>query len=393
MRSIRLKKNEQRRLTAGHLWVFSNEIDTKFTPIQSIIPGELVEIENSRGEKIGIAYLNPHSLIAARMLTLDVTTEVDENFFIQRIHNAQKLRDRLFVDPFYRLVYGESDRLPGLIIDRFNQHFVVQITTAGMERLKSHIVSALQNLFKPISVIFRCDSAMRAYEQISNYIEVGLGQPPEEILVPEGQAKFAVNLLESQKTGWYYDQRHNRLNLKPYVSGKTVLDAYCYVGGFGIQAALAGANEVICVDSSRVALEQLKKNAELNQVADRITIIEGDAIEVLKSLKQERSFDVVMLDPPAFIKRKKDFDNGTEAYRRINQLGMHLLDAEGILITSSCSQHCSRDDLKDVIRRASLKAKAQTQILEYGFQAHDHPIHPAIPETEYLKTLFCKISK
>lgn len=384
---LRLKKQEERRLLAGHLWIFSNEIAT---PLKGFQPGELVRVETATGRPLGIAYINPNTLLAARLLTRDANANINQAFFEERLRQALALRESIFAKPFYRLVFGESDGLSGLVVDRYNQLLVVQITTAGMEQLKEIIIGALREVLNPQAILWRNDSSVRELEGLPMYVEPAFGNVPETILIEENDAQFEVPILTGQKTGWFYDQRDNRARLQRYVKDKHVLDVFSYIGGWGIQAAMFGADQVLCVDSSATAIQGIQKNAELNHKAEQLKTLTEDAFVALKNLQPEK-FDVVILDPPAFIKKRKDTSAGAIAYQRINELGMSLLNENGILITSSCSLHLSADMLRDAVRKASLQAKRGVQILEQGFQAPDHPIHPAIPETAYLKTLFCRV--
>ena len=387
---LRLKKQEERRLLAGHLWIFSNEIDVAATPLRNFQIGELVRVETATGRPLGIAYINPNTLLAARLLTRDANTIINHSFFVKRFQQALALRENIFAKPFYRLVFGESDGLPGLVVDRYDQLLVVQITTAGIEQLKEIIIDALREVFNPQAILWRNDSSVRELEGLPIYVEPALGNVPETVLIEENGAQFEVPILTGQKTGWFYDQRDNRARLQRYVKNKRVLDVFSYIGGWGIQAAMFGANQVLCVDSSVTAVQGIQKNAELNHKTAQVKTLTEDAFVALKNLQQEK-FDVVILDPPAFIKKRKDTSAGTIAYQRINELGLSLLNDNGILMTSSCSLHFSAEMLRDAVRKAGLQVKRNVQILEQGFQAPDHPIHPAIPETAYLKTLVCRV--
>ncbi len=390
--SLRLKKNEDRRLRAGHLWVFSNEVDVAQTPLTGFEPGQPVVIQASNGSILGNGYVNPHSLICARLISRDSRYVLDRALLLQRLSSALALRARLFDQPYYRLVFGEGDGLPGLVVDRFGAVLVVQITTAGMERVKDEVVSALQEILQPQGILLRNDSSSRALEGLESYIETASGSVPEKVLLEENGVTFEAPLLSGQKTGWYYDHRLNRARMQRYVKDKSVLDVFSYIGGWGVQAAVAGASEVMCVDSSQPVLEQLAHNARLNNVDARVQTRQGDAFDVLKALHAERKkFDVIVLDPPAFIKRKKDIKQGVQAYRHLNQLALQVLAKDGILISASCSFHLESATLQDVLLQVS-KADRTLQILEQGGQGPDHPIHPAIPETSYLKAFITRVT-
>jgi 23S rRNA (cytosine1962-C5)-methyltransferase len=386
---LRLKRNEDRRLNAGHLWVFSNEVDAQQTPLPKFKPGELVRVLAHNDRALGLAYVNPQSLICARLLG---TWRIpDAAWLAARIRIALALRERLYGEPYYRLVYGEADGLPGLVIDRYGAQCVVQIGTAGMERLKPQIQEALRQVLDCEKLLFKNDGAARELEGLPAYIEAAGGGIDEYGSVVEAGLKFAMPLAAGQKTGWFFDQAANRRALGKYVrSGARVLDVFSYVGAWGIRAARDGASQVICVDSSAVALELAANNAESNGLT--IATRKGDAFAVLEALIGERArFDVVIVDPPAFAKRKKDLPKALAAYKRLNQLAMQLLAADGILVSCSCSYHVSAQDLADAIAKAARGADKHVQLLEMGGQAPDHPVHPAIAETRYLKAYFCRV--
>lgn len=389
---LRLKKNEERRLRAGHVWVFSNEVDTRATPLDGLEAGAAVEIQDTSGKSLGTGYVNPRSLICARLVSRDARHPLSPSLLVHRIKVALSLRDRLFPEPYYRLVYGESDGLPGLVVDRFDDLLVVQITTAGMERMREDIVAALEKVLRPAGVLLRNDGALRELEGLALYTEVAAGTVPEQAHVRENGCEFSAALRGGQKTGWYYDHRDNRARLCRYVRGRRVLDVFSYVGAWGVQAAALGADQVVCVDSSGVALEQVADNARRNDMSAQLSTIQGDAFEVLRGLRDQRErFDVVVLDPPAFIKRRKDSREGAEAYRRLNELAMRVLAKDGILVSASCSYHLTAEQLRALLQRSARHLDRHLVLLEQGFQGPDHPVHPAIPETEYLKAMFCRV--
>jgi len=389
--ALRLKKNEERRLRAGHLWIYSNEIDTAKTPLAGFVPGQPVLIEAANGKALGTGYVNPHSLICARLVSRDPAHVLDRSLLVHRLNIALALRERLYPKPYYRLVHGEGDALPGLVVDRYADVLVVQLTTAGMEAARDAVIAALDKVLKPRGILLRNDSSIRTLEGLHNYVEA-IGEVPDEIDLEENGARFRISVRAGQKTGWFYDQRENRARLARYVPGMRVLDLFSYGGGWGVQAALAGAREVLCVDASQDALDQVAINARLNAVSDAVQNRKGDAFDVLRELREAREhFDVVVLDPPAFIKRKKDVKAGIEAYQRINQQAMQVLAKDGILVSASCSYHLEAATLQQLVLAASRHVDRSLQILERGRQSPDHPTHPAIPETEYLKALYCRV--
>jgi 23S rRNA (cytosine1962-C5)-methyltransferase len=386
-----LKKNEERRLLAGHLWIYSNEIDTRRTPLSDFEPGSTVSIHSSAGRTLGTGYVNPHSLICARLVTRRAGAAFDEAFFVQRIRTALALREALFGRSYYRLVYGEGDGLPGLIVDRYGKVLVIQITTAGMEHCKEEILRALHRVLDVKGVLLRNDTPVRQLEQLDSTVET-IGMVPAFARLEEGGVRFEAPLGAGQKTGWFFDQRCNRLAMHKYAAGRRVLDVFSYVGAWGLQAARAGASQVCCVDSSVPALEILQRNAVDSGLQTRLEVESGDAFEVIDTLRSaNRRFDVVMVDPPAFIKRRKDIPGGERAYHRLNRQGLQLLEPGGFLISSSCSMHLTAERLQQLLLQAARDSGRRLQVLERGFQAMDHPVHPAIPETAYLKTLFCRV--
>jgi 23S rRNA (cytosine1962-C5)-methyltransferase len=389
--ALRLKRNEDRRLHAGHLWIFSNEVDTGQTPLPKFKAGELVRVLAHNDRALGLAYVNPQSLIAARLL--ETWKIPDTAWLAARMRTAMTLRDRLYAKPYYRLVYGESDGLPGLVVDRYGSSCVAQIGTAGMERLKPQIQEALIQVVKCDALLFKNDSAAREMEGLPSYVEAAKGSFDAPALVVEDDLEFQAPLLEGQKTGWFFDQAANRRALSKYVAaGARVLDVFSYVGAWGIRAAHDGAREVTCVDSSAAALDLAAANALRNRV--KLATRKGDAFDVLEEFaKQGARFDVVIVDPPAFAKRKKDLPKALAAYKRLNQLAIQVLAPEGILVSCSCSSHVSAEELQDAIAKAARGADKHLQILEMGGQAPDHPVHPAIPETRYLKAYFCRINE
>ncbi len=390
--SLRLKPQSDRRIKGGHLWVFSNEVDIAQTPLTAFENGQEVQLESSSGKLLGLATVSPQNLICARLHSRAATHGLSKSLLVHRFKVALSLREKLFDQPYYRLAYGESDLLPGLVVDRFGDYFVVQITTPGMERVRTEIVDALVQLFKPAGVLLKNDSAARKAEQLEAYVEVAYGEVPERVRLEENGVLFDAPVHTGQQTGWFYDQRVNRARLAPYVEGKRVLDLYSYIGGWGVQAAVFGASEVMCVDNSADALDLLEHNASLNGVAERITLVQGDVMEALRELKEAgEKFDVIIADPPAFINKRKDIRNGENGYRRLHEQAMRLLEKDGILISASRSIHLAEHSLRDLLLAASRHLDRHLIITERGFQGADHPLHPAIPETGYIKTYFSRV--
>ncbi len=388
---LRLAKNEERRLRGGHLWIYSNEVDKQVSPLKQFAPGSQVLVESAQGKTLGVAYVNPNSLICARLLSSG-SKPFGASQLEKRIQLALEMRERLFSAPCYRLVYGESDLLPGLVVDRFGDHLSVQLNTAGMDAMRDQVIDALIKVLKPASILLRNDASVRSLEGLPEVVECAYGESPENVELVENGVRFLAPLRSGQKTGWFYDQRPNRAWLRELAPGKRVLDVFSYVGSFGVQAAAFGASEVWCCDASELALDMAHENAALNGKSEIFNTLHGDAFAALKQLKEDgQSFDVVIVDPPAFIKRKKDQKEGILAYRRINELAMRLLGDQGYLISGSCSMHMPREELLDIVRASSRHIDRQAQILVEGMQGADHPVHPAIAETRYLKAVLSRV--
>ncbi|MCI0505499.1 MAG: class I SAM-dependent rRNA methyltransferase [Gammaproteobacteria bacterium] len=383
--TLKLKKNEDRRVLAGHLWIFSNEVDTKSTPLSGFQPGETVTVTSASGKPLANAYLNPHSLICARIFSHHTRQALDSALFAARINQARNLRQQCFHQPFYRLIYSEGDLLPGLVVDRFDNILVMQISTLGMDIRQNDIAQTLDDLLQPATIILNNSTRARELEGLETFTKVIKGEAPDRLRVMENDVPFHAPAMGGQKTGWFYDHRMNRFALRKWIKDKTVLDVFSYAGGWGIQAAVAGARAVHCIETSETACELLRSNAQLNNVADRMHITTADAFDAMTNLKHaNEKFDVIVLDPPAFIKRKKDVEQGAIAYQRTNKLAMQLLNENGILVSASCSFHLPREQHLKILRTCARETGHQIQVVEEGGLGPDHPVHPAIAETAYL---------
>ena len=390
---LRLKRNEDRRVRHGHPWIYSNEIDTAVTPLRDLQPGTLATVVDSRGEALGTAYANPHSLICARLLTRRPGLLVDRDLIGERLRAALRLRERLYATPHYRLVFGESDGLPGLVLDRYGDTLVGQIGTAGMEALRPEIEAAVATVIAPKALVWRNTGSVRKLESLPEYVEAGIGEIHETVQVQEGELRLEVPLAHAQKTGWFYDQRSNRDRFVELASGKRVLDVFAYQGGWGLRAAQTFADKVLCIDASLPACENIEANAARNGLSEKIDCAHADAFEALKTLNDNgERFDVVVLDPPAFIKRRKDHKEGLLAYKRINRLAMRVLAPDGVLVSCSCSHHLSEPELLDAIHEGAIKTGRHATALHRLQQSPDHPLHPAIPESAYLQGFICRVS-
>ena len=394
MTPLFLKRGEERRLRTGHPWVYNNEIDVGRAPMRNLPPGAPIELRDHRGEPLASAYVNPHSLIAARIVSREPGVALGRDLLAERIEAADALRRREFAAPCYRMVFGEGDALPGLIVDRYGDVAVAQITTAGMERVREDVVEILRSTFGFRTVVLRDDAPARKLEGLEADTPVVAGEPiGDTITLEEGGGVFEAAPLAGQKTGWYYDHRANRARLASRAAGKRVLDLYSYTGAWGIQCALGGAGEVRCIDSSANAIELVERNAARNGVADRVRAERADAVRALKALRAAgERFDVVVLDPPAFIRRRKDRTKGFEAYRRANGLAIQLLAPGGWLVSASCSAHLEREKHLEIIARVSYPFGLHPRVVEEGGQDRDHPVHPAIPETGYLRAFFVEFA-
>ncbi|MEO0971634.1 MAG: class I SAM-dependent rRNA methyltransferase [Pseudomonadota bacterium] len=391
---LKLRKREERRVRGGHLWVYSNEVDTKATPLKAFSPGDPVTLHASNGRFLGHGYVNPRSLIAVRLLSRSASRVPDEALLEERLRGAIALREQwLGSSEWGRLVHGEGDLLPGLVLDRYGDLLVGQITTAGMARWQEALERLLPTLLPQVNALrWANDTAVRELEGLARDTTVGFGTPCDTLHVEEGEARFALPAASGQKTGWYYDQRANRERLLPWLRpGARVLDVFSYVGAWGIRAAMAGAGPVTCVDASRPALDALKANAQANGVS--IGTRQGDAAQVLKDLANEgQRYEVIIVDPPALIPRRKDVEAGTRAYWQLNELAMRLLADDGLLVSCSCSHHLTEEALTGIVAGCAKHQHRAAQIIARGEQAPDHPVHPAIVETRYLKALFCRVS-
>ena len=391
---LKLKRGEDRRLRAGHLWIFSNEVDTVATPLTQFEAGAAVQVLSDRDQFLGHAYVNPRTLIAARIVGRDAAYPLDASLLVHRLRVALSLRERLYAEPYYRLVFGESDGLPGLVLDRYGDVVVAQSGTAGIDRLRADIDAAVEKVIHPKAIVWKNDSGARELEGLERGVTTAAeGGIPAEILVREQGLDFAAPLAEGQKTGWFYDQTANRERLRRYLpAGARVLDVCSYVGAWAITALKGGASGATCVDSSATALDYVARNAKTNGVA--VETIKDDAFDALKALQESGArFDVVILDPPAFAKRKKDAPQAHAAYRKLNQLALPLIDRDGLLVSCSCSYHMGADELVTAIQTAARHSSRFVQVLEQGGQSPDHPVHPAIPETRYLKSFFCRVTR
>ena len=382
--TIRLQAGRDRRVKAGHPWAFSNEV--VMTPAaKALRPGSVVRLEGDDGVKHGAYHFNPHSLIAARRLSADPEAACDAGWFRTRLAEALALRDRLFDVPHYRLVHAEADGLPGLVIDRYGDVVALQANTAGMEAATPLIVEALNELIAPRGIVARNDSAVRALEGLAEETALLHGDAAGAVVEENGR-RFPVDLLGGQKTGWFFDQREHRARVSRLAEGATVLDAFCHTGGFGIGCAVAGAKQVTLLDRSEHALATARDAATMNGVAERVTTQRGEAMEALERMVGEgRRFDVVVTDPPAFAKTRKDQPAALRAYGKLARLAAALTERGGFLFIASCSHHVALGEFADAVAWGVHRARREARILHMGGAGPDHPLHPMLPESQYLK--------
>ena len=385
--SITLLAGRHRRAEAGHPWIYSNEIAMD-AAAKALAPGSLVTVRRADSSPLGVAMFNPHTLLAARLLDRDTARPVGRRFLTRRIGRALKLRERLFDLPFYRLVHAEADGLPGLVVDRFGAVLVVQSNAAGMARLEPVVLEALGQLLSPEAIVLRNDSPARGLEGLPSETRVARGTLDGPVALHENGALFRADLLAGQKTGWFFDQRDNRRFIAAQAHDARVLDLYCFTGGFAVQAARAGAAAVLGIDRSEPALALATTAAELNEVGRMCSFRRGEAFAEAGGLAANgERFDIVIADPPAFAKSRKEVPAALRGYRKLARLAASVTASGGILFIASCSFHVGAAEFADAVRRGLADAGRAGRILRVAGADADHPIHPALPETAYLKTL------
>lgn len=383
--SVTLKSHGQKRLERGHPWVYSNEVEMDASA-KAAAPGAIVRLCDSHGRYLATAFFNRHPLIAARVLSRDESVIIDAAFLAGRLRRALAIRDRLIGVPYYRLVHAEADGLPGVIIDRFADALTVQVNTAGMELLTPQLIDALNAVVAPKTIVLRNDSAVRKLEQLPEVVAVAQGRLDGPVALEENGARFFADLEGGQKTGWFYDQRDNRAWAAKLARDGRVLDCYAFAGGFTVQAALAGAREVVAVDRSESALALAARAAETNGVAERCRFLRAEVFQELqRQAEAGERYDLVIVDPPAFVKSRKDLAQGLKGYRKMVRLAAPLVAEGGYLLAASCSHHAGLDSFAEQVRRGLADAGRSGRILRTSGAAPDHPVHPALPESAYLK--------
>ena len=394
---LSLARSAERRLRDGHLWVYSNELNARVGNL-GLEAGALVELRGSSGAPLGVGYFNPATLIAVRLLSRQFGVPIDAGFFNARLARARQLRRQLGRERFGRQVHGEADGLPGLILDRYGEVLVGQLGTAGLELRRELLEAAIRAVFADCTcLLWRSTGAGRVLEGLPEEdLRQAYGPPIESLELEEGPARFQVPLAAAQKTGWFYDQRDNRDRvyglLDGTLAGQQMLDICSYQGGWALRALHAGASVATCVDASAEALRGCSHNAALNGFdAARLQTLRGSAMDVLRELPAEQRFGLVVVDPPAFIKRRKDAQAGAIAYARLFASAMRRVQQGGWLVACSCSHHYASTDLLAALAAAAAQQGRALRVLAELAQGVDHPVHPAMPETRYLKGLLCAL--
>jgi 23S rRNA (cytosine1962-C5)-methyltransferase len=383
---VRLRPREGRRVRAGAPWVFSNEM-TMDERAKALAPGTLVGLAAEDGTVLGTGYFNPRSLIGMRMLAKP-DAQIDSAFFAERFRHALRLRDRFYDTPFYRLVHAEGDGLPGLVVDRFGDLCVVQIATAGMETLTESMLATLDAVIAPKCVILRNDVSSRGLEGLDLYVRTARGEAPSRIAIEENGVTYFADPGGGQKSGWYYDQRANRAFIANLAKDARVLDAYCYSGGFAVAAAARGAKQAVGLDSSEPALKLASEAAAANGLSERCRFVKCDVFEELERLAQAgERFNIVICDPPPFAPSRKDLESAARAYRKLARAAASLVAPGGFLMLASCSHNMPAERFAAECASGLARAGRRAALIREAGAGPDHPVHPMLPETSYLKTL------
>lgn len=382
---VRILPGRHKRVAGGHPWAFSNELDMT-AEAKALSPGSLVVLADQSGEAVGVAGFNANSLIAARLIDRKPKTVIDAAWLTARLRRCLELRGRLVDAPCCRLVHAEADGLPGLVVDRFGDALSVQFNTALMDRLREPVLEALDAVLSPVTIVLRNDSTVRKLEGLEIAVETVRGDASSPVEFSECGIRFLADLAGGQKTGWFFDQRDNRRFMASLSRGAKVLDVYCHTGGFAIHAAMAGAQSVTAVDKSAPALALAERIAQLNGCAASCGFSKADAFNEMERLDAAgERYDVVIADPPAFIKSKKDLKAGVKAYRKMMRLAARLTAPGGVLFVASCSHHMTTELFDEQLRKTLADANRGARILRRAGAASDHPQHPFLPESCYLK--------
>ncbi len=381
---VRLSAGRQKRARSGHPWIYSNEIE--MTPeVKALPPGSVVAFAEASGASLGTGFFNPHSLIAGRLVSGEGAS-VDRALIADRLRRALRLRERLFDAPYYRLVHSEADALPGLIVDRYGDFPVVQINAAGMERMLDDVLAALRDVLGADAILLKGDGPTRRLEGLEDYVRWDGPEPAAPQRIVEGGVTFLIDVSGGQKTGWFYDQAANRALVARFALGARVLDLYSYLGGFALQSAAAGAASVTAIDRSQHALDLAAQSAAANGFADRCVFRRAAAFDEMERLAAANErFGIVVADPPAFVKSRKDLNAGARGYRKMVRLAAPLVEPGGLLFAASCSHHVGAELFAEQVCRGLADARREGRILYSGGAGPDHPVHPFLPESAYLK--------
>ncbi|HTV88405.1 MAG TPA: class I SAM-dependent rRNA methyltransferase [Stellaceae bacterium] len=384
---VTLAPGGQRRAEAGHPWIYSNEIRMD-EAAKALPPGTLVTLRRADERPFGVATFNPRTLISARLFDRDASREIGRRFFLRRLERALKIRERLYDRPFYRLIHAEADGLPGLVVDRFGDVLAAQANTAGIDRLLPAVIGALRDMLSPAAIVLRNDSSARTLEGLPLETSVALGATDGPIELEENGAVFFADILAGQKTGWFFDQRDNRAFIAGIAVGASLLDLYCCSGGFAVAAARRGARSALGIDRSEPALALAARAAAHNGVSEICEFRRADIFAETAALagKGER-FDIVVADPPAFARSKREAPAALRGYRKLARLAAQLTAPGGFLFLASCSYNVGAAEFADAVRRGLQDAGRAGRILRSAGTGPDHPVHPALPETAYLKSL------
>jgi len=383
---LRLQPGEDRRIRAGHPWVFANEL--KLDDAGRALPaGSVVRLAGADGRMLGVGTFNRHSLIAVRLFSAEPDARLDRDFLVRRLTAARDLRARLGLGTHHRLVHAEGDALPGFIVDRYGDVAVVQANTAGAEALTPDLLDALDAVIAPRAIVLRNDAAVRGLEGLGQAVTLARGTLPDRIAAEEGGLQFPVDPLGGQKTGFFFDLRTARAQVAGLAAGAgRMLDVYCHTGAFGLSAAAAGAAEVTMVDRSDHAVALAESGAKTNGLAGRCRFVREDGFAALERLGHEgQRFDVVVTDPPSFVKSKKELKSGARGYRKLVRLAAPLVAPGGFYFVASCSHNVSAELFADEVRAGLAAAGRNGRVILAGGAGPDHPVHPHLPESAYIK--------
>ena len=384
---IRLRNGADKRFKNGHSWVFSNEI-IMTNEVKALSAGSVVQLVRHDKKELGVGTFNPNSLISYRGFTRTGTRDIDKRFFKNRMTRALILRDTLFSEPHYRLIHGDADGLPGLVVDRFGDTVVIQTSTSGMDLMIDKIVSVLKDLISPKNILLNNEGGFRNLEQLDTYSKTLEGHIMDPLEVRENSLTFYADPLNGQKTGWFFDQRCTREFVSNLAKGRSVIDLFSYAGGFGVTAASKGATSVLMIDRSEASLDLARKAAKVNNVEGVCQFSTTEVFSALALFQEgKRRFGLVIADPPAFIKTKKDVSAGIKGYKKLARMSATAVEPLGFLMIASCSHNMHEDRFIEEVARGIGEAGRSPRLIYRGGAGPDHPVHPFMPETEYLKAL------